>query len=179
MNQQLEDSFIAPIDEDQRADIVEATHHCIEAAARLYQRDFAKIPVAFDLRGKCAGMYQRDNLCYRIRFNPWLFAKYYQQSLEQTVPHEVAHYISDCLWGLKSIQPHGPEWKSVVRALGGQPKATVRYCTQGIPTRQYQRFDYQCGCKTHHLTMIRHRRVRAGMANYRCRLCGQPLIAIA
>ncbi len=173
--QSADASHIAPISESQQTQVMQITQDCIERAVQLYQRDFPTIPVVFDLRGKCAGMYQCNRRGRRIRYNPWLFAKYYQHSLEQTVPHEVAHYITDCLWGIKSVKPHGKEWKSVVTALGGKPVATGNYSLQGIPIKQYQRFAYHCACKTHQLTTIRHRRVLAGEASYKCRLCGQLL----
>lgn len=169
---------IQPINNAQRAEVINITALCIDRASQLYATEFPLLPVIFDLRGKCAGMYRRDNTGRQIRYNPWLFAKYYQHSLEQTVPHEVAHYITDCLWGIKSIKPHGKEWKSVITALGGDPVATGSYSLEGIPVRQYQRFAYQCGCKTHQLTTIRHRRVQAAQASYCCRLCGEPLKAL-
>ena len=177
--QSVETTYITPISESQQAEVVQTTQGCIERAEQLYHRDFATVPVVFDLRGKCAGMYQSNRRGRQIRYNPWLFAKYYQHSLEQTVPHEVAHYITDCVWGIKSVKPHGKEWKSVVTALGGKPVATGNYSLQGIPTKQYQRFAYYCDCKTHQLTTIRHRRVLAGEASYHCRLCGQSLIRSA
>lgn len=175
MDSPLTDSPITPINEAQKVEVISATNRCIEKAAKLYQNDFATVTVTFDLFGKCAGMYQRKNQERRIRYNPWLFAKYYQHGLEQTVPHEVAHYITDCLWGTKSIKPHGKEWKSVVVALGGEPRATGNYSLKGIPVKQYQRFAYQCGCKTHYLTAIRHGKILSGKASYHCQLCGQPL----
>lgn len=178
MNMPSTESLISPISEAQKAEVVSATNRCIEKSTQLYQRDFQLIPVTFDLCGKCAGMYKRHNQSRRIRYNPWLFAKYYQSSLEQTVPHEVAHYIADCLWDIKSIKPHGKEWKSVVTALGGSPVATGKYSLQGIPVKQYQRFAYKCGCKTHHLTAIRHSRIVSAKASYHCRLCKQSLRAI-
>ena len=76
------------------------------------------------------------------------------------------------------FKPHGKEWKSVITALGGDPVATGDYSLDGIPVRQYQRFAYQCGCRTHQLTIIRHRRVQADKANYRCRHCGESLRAL-
>ena len=39
--------------------------------------------------------------------------------LSDTVIHEVAHYIVDCLYGFQRVKPHGPEWKSIMVDLGG------------------------------------------------------------
>ena len=175
-----DDNFqIKPISQQQQVEVVDATLRYIETAGQLYSKCFSTLPVIFDLRGKCAGMYQRHGNRRRIRFNPWLFAKYYQHSLEQTVPHEVAHYITDCLWGIKRVRPHGSQWKSVITALGAEPKVTGNYDLTGIPVKQYQRFAYSCGCKIHQLTLIRQRRLLAGRADYRCRNCQGQLQAVS
>jgi len=173
------DAIIEPINEQQRHEVVAATRHCIAKASQLYGRDFALVQVDFDLRGKCAGMYQVRRQGSRIRYNPWLFAKYYQDSINDTVPHEVAHYVVDCLFGLRHVKPHGREWQQVISDLGGTPKATGSYSLEGIPTRQYQRFDYACGCRSHQLTLVRHRKIQGGRAKYLCQFCHGPLVAQA
>ena len=167
--------YIEPITKQQQAEVVEATDRCIALAASYYGRDFASVRVDFDLRGKCAGMYQVKRKQRRIRYNPWLFAKYYQDSLGDTVTHEVAHYIVDCLYGSRRVKPHGPEWRGIMRDLGGTPRATGNYDLTGIPMRQYQRFAYQCSCRTHQLTIMRHRKIQQGRASYLCQFCHGPL----
>jgi len=170
---------IEPIADQQKIQVVDRTLEVIAKASELYDQKFLSIPIAFDLRGKCAGMYRRSGREKLIRFNPWLFAKYYQHSLEQTVPHEVAHYITDCLWSGSKVKPHGKEWKSVMQLLGAEPAVTGNYDLTGIPLKQYQQFDYSCGCKTHQLSIIRHRRLVKGQAEYRCRSCQGLLQAVA
>jgi len=170
---------IAPISEQQKAEVQDLALNYIACASRIYKKTFISIPITFDLRGKCAGMYRRNGREKLIRFNPWLFAKYYQQSIEQTIPHEVAHYITDCLWPFRRVKPHGKEWKSVMQALGAEPRVTGNFDLTGIPVKQYQRIDYSCGCKTHQLSLIRHRRLLSGQAEYRCRDCKQLLKAAA
>ncbi|MDA8787001.1 SprT-like domain-containing protein [Porticoccaceae bacterium] len=163
--------YIEPITQQQQAEVIEATSRCIALAADIYEREFSSVPVDFDLRGKCAGMYQVRRKQRRIRYNPWLFAKYYQDSLSDTVTHEVGHYIVDCLYGSRRVKPHGPEWKSIMLDLGGIPRATGDYDLTGIPMRQYQRFDYLCGCRAHQLTIMRHRKIQRGRASYLCQFC--------
>jgi len=169
---------IAPIAEQQKAEVEGLALGYIALASRLYKKSFVSIPIKFDLRGKCAGMYRRNGRDKLIRFNPWIFSKYYQHSLEQTVPHEVAHYVTDCLWPTQRVKPHGKEWKSVMEALGVEPKVTGNYDLTGIPVKQYPYFAYSCGCKTHQLSVIRHRRLLSGQTEYRCRCCQQPLEAV-
>jgi len=166
-----DNAYIEPISQQQQAEVVSLTLSYIQTASQLYSASFAPIPILFDLRGTSSGMYQRTGKQRKIRFNPWLFAKYFQQCIEQTVPHEVAHYIADSVWAKKRIRPHGREWKSVMLALGAQPKVTASYDLTGVPVKKYQRFAYSCGCKIHQLTLIRHRRLEAGKTDYRCRSC--------
>lgn len=170
--------IITPISGQQQAEVIAATNHCIDRASSLYGRTFKSLPIDFDLSGRCAGMYQVRGSMRRIRFNPWLFAKYYQDSIGDTVTHEVAHYIVDSLYGLKRVKPHGPEWKKIMVDLGGLPKATGNYDLVGIPTRQYQRFAYSCGCRIHQLTIMRHRKIVKHRAKYLCQYCHRGLVAV-
>lgn len=174
----IDATVIEPIDDQQRAEVRQATDACIGRAGALYGRNFGMLQVDFDLRGKCAGMYQIQRGQRRIRYNPWLFAKYYSDSLSNTVTHEVAHYIVDCLHGLRRVKPHGVEWRQVMMDLGAVPKATGSYDLTGIPTVHYQRFSYYCGCRLHELTLIRHRKIQRGRAKYLCQYCHNSLAAV-
>lgn len=171
--------LIEPITDTQRDQVIKLTSRYLELAKQYYKKQFASIPIDFDLQGKCAGMYQRSAQGRRIRYNPYLMSKYFKHGLEQTVPHEVAHYITDCLWPFRRVKPHGKEWRSVMEAFGVEPKVTGNFDLTGIPVKQYQKFAYSCGCKTHQLSIIRHRRQSSGLANYYCRSCGQRLEWVA
>lgn len=167
--------IITPISEKQREQVSAATVACISKASALFDRQFIELPVDFDLRGKCAGMYQVRAHQRRIRYNPWIFAKYYQESLTNTVVHEVAHYIVDCIWGLRKVKPHGEEWRQTMIAMGAEPTVTGKYDLTGIPTRQYQRYAYNCDCRVHQLTLLRHKKIISRAASYRCQFCHSDL----
>jgi len=171
--------LVEPITKLQRDQVIKLTSRYLELAKQCFKKQFAEITVDFDLKGKCAGMYQRNTQGRRIRYNPYLMAKYFTHSLEQTVPHEVAHYITDCLWPFRRVKPHGKEWRLVMEAFGVEPKVTGSFDLTGIPVKQYQKFAYSCSCKTHQLSAIRHRRQSSGMANYYCRACKQRLEWVA
>jgi len=166
---------IAPISKKQQEQVSAATAACIDKAGVLFERKFSKLPVDFDLRGKCAGMYQVRARQRRIRYNPWIFAKYYQESLANTVVHEVAHYIVDCMWGFRAVKPHGKEWRQIMIAMGAVPTVTGKYDLTGIPIRQYQRHAYQCNCRVHQLTLLRHNKIVSQVASYRCQFCHSDL----
>lgn len=159
------------LDAAQQLQVREATAACVEKAARVYGLALAPIEVCFDLRGSAAGMYRVQRGQRRIRYNPWIFARYFADSLAVTVPHEVAHYVTDCLYGLARVRPHGAEWRAVMRALGASVRVTARYDLSGLPLRRQQRFSYRCGCTSHQLSAVRHNRVQRGEAVYLCRKC--------
>lgn len=166
---------IKPLSDAQRREVIRATHACVLRAEQIYQRAFGVISVRFDLTGRTAGMYRVQRGSRSIRYNPYIFAKYYTDGINQTVPHEVAHYIIDMLHGLRRVRPHGPEWRAVAQALGASPRATCNYDLSGIPQRRQQLFAYQCGCAQHQLGIRRHNRVHSGERVYLCRRCRTPL----
>ena len=166
---------VKPLSEPQRAAVIRATLACLARAEGLYRRSFPAIPVHFDLRGRAAGMYRVQRGARTIRYNPHIFAKFFSESLVETVPHEVAHYVTDVLHGLVNVRPHGREWREVARALGATPRATGRYDLTGIPLRRESVFDYRCTCMEHRLGVRRHRRIQNGTAVYLCRRCGALL----
>lgn len=168
--------FIDPIDPQQQRQVITATNRCIARAAELLDTELPAIPVRFDLKGRAAGMYRVQGGERWIRYNPHLFAKFFQDNLTQTVPHEVAHYVCDCLHGLRNIRPHGREWQGIMRTLGAEPRATGDYDLEGIPLRRQRRFSYRCECDTdHQLSTQRHNRICRGQARYLCRVCGEAL----
>jgi len=169
------ENLVQPIDSALQSQVRDATHTCIRRACSLYKRAFNDIPVLFDLRGRAAGMYRVHGRERLIRYNPWLFARYFEDNLNSTVPHEVAHYITDVLYGIKRVRPHGAEWRAIITALGAKPEVTGRYDLTGIPTRRQQRHTYHCNCTTHQLSSVRHNRILSGKTHYYCRFCKSPL----
>ncbi len=184
--------IITPIDLVEQSRARDQVRHYIELASSLYGQQFPEINVEFNLRGKAAGMYRcyqppkqrglvlaNNSINREIRFNPWLFAKYPEDSYDNTIPHEVAHYLSDCLYGLNRIKPHGHEWKGIMRDLGAEPKVHGSYTLEGIPVRKVKRYDYACACREVKLTSYRHIKLQKGIQQYRCRDCHQMLMPIS
>jgi len=167
-----ESSVSPPALEAGDCDIVrEATRKVIAAAAIATGVDLAPVPVRFDLAGRSAGQFiGRGDHCL-IRYNPWIFARYFEENLATTVPHEVAHYAVYRAWPGRRVRPHGAEWQGVMRALGVEPTVTFDLDLSGLPRRQQRRHRYHCGCKAHELSTTRHNRVRAGRARYACLQC--------
>ena len=173
---------VTPIGEVQQQQVIEQTELYIRRGEKLLSRCFDRIPVHFDLKGRSAGMYKaigRGRKAQRqIRYNPWIFAKYYEENLNVTVPHEVAHYLVDCIYGLSKVRPHGVEWKELMDSFGVSNQVTTTFDLEGIPIRRQQQFDYRCGCKDHKLGIRRHNKILRGEADYRCRYCSEILAYI-
>lgn len=167
---------IEPIGAQQRQRVCATTLEYLQRAERLYELGHRPIPVSFDLHGRAAGMYRVVRRRTIIRYNPYIFSRYFEHGLRATVPHEVAHYITDRLYGLANVLPHGKEWQSVMRALGAEPRASARLDLTGIPLRRQRRFTYRCDCTAHQLSSCRHNRVTNGTARYHCRHCGAELV---
>lgn len=167
---------IEPITEAGQQQVVAATRDCIERAGQLLGREFEQPTVSFDLQGRAAGMYRVHRRQRHIRYNPYIFAKYFSDNLDNTVPHEAAHYLTDMLYGLGNIRPHGDEWRTVMQLLGAKPAVTCRYDLSGIPLRRQQRFSYRCACSMHAMSAVRHNRVLRGSGKYVCRQCRTELV---
>jgi len=138
-------------------------------------RPLPRIPVRFDLYGTTAGMFKYcgDNKC--LRFNPWIFARYFEENLRDTVPHEVAHRVVHEIHGARGVRPHGREWRALMAVFGADPAVTFERDLTGIPRRRQARHAYRCACSVHQLSTTRHNRIRRGAAQYQCRRCGDRL----
>ncbi len=167
---------VNPINPSQQDQVITATRECIQRAEQLFERDFPLPRIRFDLSGRIAGMFRLRRQQQEIRYNPYLFGKYFDDNLANTVPHEVAHYLVSELYGWRNVRPHGAEWKAIMCRLGAKPTVTCRYDLSGVPQRRQRRFNYSCECTTHALSAIRHNRVQRGQGYYTCRQCRQPLV---
>lgn len=168
---------VKPISEHQQQEVISITHDYIARAATITASHLPVIDIKFDLKGRAAGMF-----CIRagrkwIRYNPYLFSKYYTDNLAQTVPHEVAHYAIEHIYGHRVVRPHGQEWRSLMHAMGVAHAArTCDYDLAGIPVRKQNLHAYSCSCQQHQLTRRRHNKIEKEGVRYYCRLCQQLLI---
>jgi SprT protein len=168
--------IVNPINQSQQDRVVTVTREYLQHAEQLFQREFPLPLISFDLSGRIAGMFRVRRQQREIRYNPYLFGKYFDDNLANTVPHEVAHYLVSELFGWRNVRPHGVEWKGIMRRLGAEPEVTCHYDLSGVPQRRQRRFTYSCHCSTHALSAVRHNRVCSGQGHYTCRLCRQPLV---
>ncbi len=169
---------IQPISPFLQQQVIKETNHFLKSAEDYFQCAFNEIPVLFDLTGKAAGMYRVKAGQRVIRYNPYVFSKYFDDNFKETIPHEVAHYVTDVLYGLKKIRPHGNEWESVMQVFGVAANRTANYDLSGLPVRNYQKFVYHCGCQNYELTSRRHNKILRGAGHYLCKDCGGKLLFV-
>ena len=194
--------IVTPIDQRMQRSVIDEVARYLQLAESLYQQSFEPIDVLFDLKGKVAGMYrvkrkqeldlglakrlsslssgkamkEAGDLSLRtIRFNPWIFSKYPEDSWKNTIPHEVAHYVVDSLYCYSCVKPHGKEWQQVMHDFEAQPVVRANYDLSGIPSRQVKRYAYTCECRQVELSSYRHNKICKGIQRYRCRQCGVEL----
>jgi len=101
----------------------------------------------------------------------------YDEQLNLTLPHEVAHVAAYTIWGRK-INPHGFEWGRVMRWFDVSPERCHDMDMTGVKVRRQQRFAYKCNCgQNHRLSVTLHNRHQNG--RYRiCSLCHSRLVYV-
>ncbi len=167
---------IQPIGWERKQLVERETERFIAEAGDIFSRRFRRIPVLFDLKGTAAGMFKMEGRRRWIRYNPWIFAKHFEENLADTVPHEVAHYIVYEVFGHRGIKPHGEEWRMLMTAFGAEPRATFHLELEGIPHRRQRTHPYRCTCRDHEVSTTRHNRMLRGTGRYHCRYCDAELV---
>lgn len=93
---------------------------CLEKAGKMYglEEEMARVDIRIDIRGhRVAGQAGRKHGQFFLRFHPDAIAKYYEDMVENTIPHEIAHLV--CFMRPDLGKNHDSGWKRVCRALGG------------------------------------------------------------
>ena len=172
----MPESMIEPIGQELRERVLEQTRFYIGCAESIFSRKFPAVSVEFDLAGRTAGMYKVVGKHRCIRYNPWIFAKYFDENFSGTVPHEVAHFAIDQVYGLNSVKPHGAQWQALMAAFGADAGVTFDLDLSGIPQRSQLRHQYECPCQPHEVSTTRHNRILRGKAVYHCVRCRGKLV---
>ncbi len=166
---------IQPLSSELQQQVIERTDFYIQQSKALFEIKNLTIEVSFNLKGRTAGMYRVKQRQREIRYNPYIFSKYFEENINVTVPHEVAHFVTDILYGLNNIKPHGAEWKSIMKAFDADASVTANFDLSGIPLTTLPLHTYTCSCKEHQLTSIRHNKISRKRYQYYCNICKQLL----
>jgi SprT protein len=139
---------------EQRTQAVRRIQHFVEMANSIYGKSMPVPVVQFDLKGTTAGQAFGS---MRIRLNEGLMVDHWDDFMNDTIPHEVAHCVVNFIWGsdvrmtrtgrVRRVS-HGPAWKKVMRAFGVEP--TRCHDMDVSKVRQARRtktkYEYQCSC---------------------------------
>jgi SprT protein len=167
---------VQPIGVAERDRVAQETERYIRQAEGIFGRSFDRIPVLFDLRGRSAGMFKTIGERRFIRYNPWIFAKYFEVNLRDTVPHEVAHFIVHEAFPRRGVKPHGPQWRDLMQQFGADPEVTFDLDLDGVPQRSQRTHRYHCGCQVHEVSTTRHNRIQRRRMTYQCVTCAGSLV---
>ena len=159
----------------QKNQVIRQTSHYIEVANQQHGLNLTEIEVKFDLKSRASGVFMVRNGDTCIRYNEIIFSQYYDDSLVNTVAHEVAHYVVHSIWGHKRVKPHGKEWQQVMTMFDVKPDVTSQYDVSGLPLHRQTQHSYSCGCMTHQLSTTRHNKVQRKNIIYKCKKCSLPL----
>ncbi len=176
MAEAMPGELIEPIGPALRDQVIAHTHSFIRRAEAIYTQQFPSIPILFDLSGSTAGMYKVVGKHRCIRYNPWIFSKYFDENITGTVPHEVAHFAIDQIYGGRRIKPHGTQWRVLMSDFNADPGVTFNLDLSGIPQRRQLTHRYACPCQVHEISTTRHNRVQRGKGIYHCRRCSGTLV---
>ncbi|MCB1687692.1 MAG: SprT-like domain-containing protein [Halioglobus sp.] len=176
MNPGQSTAVVQPIGSLEQRQVAQRTENFIVRAEHIFSRRFDRVPVLFDLRGRAAGMFKVIGKRRLIRYNPWIFAKYFEENLRDTVPHEVAHYIVHEVYPRRTTRPHGQAWKNLMAEFGADPGVTFDRDLDGVPQRSQRTHRYHCGCQLHEVSTTRHNRVQRRRMRYHCCSCDGLLV---
>jgi len=163
------------LDQAQKQQVIDKTRYYINLANKQLQLQLDAIEIKFDLKGRSSGMFVVKYNQIFIRYNEIIFSEYFKDNLENTVAHEVAHYVVYVQYGARKVKPHGLEWKRVMALFEVNPEVTSRYDISALPLRRQAQYDYSCACMSHQLSTTRHNKVQRKTAVYKCRKCRQSL----
>lgn len=169
---------VQPIGSARRSEVLARTEDFIRQAEIIFGRRFERVPVLFDLKGRSAGMFRIFGRERVIRYNPWIFAKYYEENLRDTVPHEVAHFIVHEVYPRRGTKPHGRQWRDLMSRFGADAGVTFDRDLDGVPQRSQRSHRYFCGCQVHEVSTTRHNRVQRRRVRYHCCTCDGLLVFV-
>ena len=111
--------------------IIDKVRQCIDIGNRMYGMQMPYFSISFNLKGRVAGWAQVKGLrggvpVYSVRFNNDMIARddedAFNDMLNDTVPHEVAHCF--CFANPRLGKNHDGGWQRVCITLGGTGKRT-------------------------------------------------------
>ena len=154
-------------------EIEEATEAAYQKAEAYFGRKFSRPVHQYDLRGTTAGEAKYIGI---LRWNLSIYALNKEVYLARTVPHEVAHLVSYEMYGAAG-HGHGKHWKSIMRNVMGLEAKRCHSYKEGVKKSRIIERDwvYECSCRTHSISTVKHNKMLRGKAQYHCKHCNVDL----
>jgi SprT protein len=167
------------INDELHARIVEKIAQTVAKINNHYGMNMPIPPVYYDLKGTTAGIarYHHDGRgkeTMSVHLQPKLFVENLEDSLDNTVPHEVCHLgvLHKSRLEKRKVfpKPHGAEWKLMMWVVGAAAKNKHDYDVEDIRKKKTE-YQYQCGCdKGQIVSATIHKRIKDGR-RYQCKKC--------
>lgn len=143
--------------------IEEKKERIVDKAVELAEEHGIQFELSFDIKGGIAGQAHLNvRREYRVRLNSLLLHDNFDEMLNQTLPHEMAHIIA---FDKHGDVGHGNIWKNVMRGMGLRPDRTHRYNMSKV-----RKHTLYCNCRTHHVSTRMYNLVAKGQ-HRKCMAC--------
>lgn len=129
------------------------------------------VMVSCDIRGKCAGRAMRRGREYFLKFNREAIFKHYDEQVNSTIPHEVAHIV--CMINPSLGKNHDAGWRRVARMLGDVNVGERTHTMQLTAARAKVEYQYNVNGNIVTLGPKRHARLQKGLGQYSHRSYGK------
>jgi SprT protein len=123
-------------------------HECIERAEHIYNVDFGRVTITFDLRGEnAAWSIQKPHptlgVVYKLRFNREALRMDWDFMVNSAIPHEVAHLVAFADPSLGVEANHDAQWREIAIALGDSQMGRTTHTLPLRPARRLTKFIYR------------------------------------
>lgn len=138
-----------------------------EALCTEHKEPLGGLNIGYNLKGTTAGTANFSSKT--VKFNKVLIEENFNEFIDDTIPHEVAHIVTRHFFGSRAAA-HGKEWKYVMKHLFGvEPKRCHSMDTKNSMVRNTKKFIYTCPCETtFNISTQRHNKIKQG----HIRICG-------
>jgi SprT protein len=149
--------------------ILDKVEACFLTAENYYKQPFPR-PTNIEFRrsgttgGRCTMNYSKTKRELMFQLD---LAEHHPEDYENTVTHEVAHYVQFFLYLQvgKKLRPHGYEWEYIMTRVYGIPADRCHnYDTTVTKVKRELRHIYTCGCNTEFaISTTMHNHIQNGL----------------
>lgn len=125
-----------------RIEFTNKVNECLQKAAKQFNMpNILKTTVSYFPKGRCAGQAKSSCGEYEVRFNEFNIENDWDEMVNETIPHEVAHIV--CFERPSLGYNHNPGWKRVCLLLGGDASRTHNMQVALTKHVERKRFNYR------------------------------------